>query len=103
MNDVPAGQPSDSLILGGDIGGTFTRILLAAYDGTPVRRGSAGGGNPVSHPDTAAAALAQALGEAFVGVDPARERAAVVGVAGGPALARPEVQPPSIESGPTSG
>ncbi len=93
-NGVDASQatkPGDWLVLGGDIGGTSTRILVAGYDGVPLGRGKAGGGNPVSHPDTAAAALAQALGEAISGIDPARVRSAVVGVAGGPALARPEV------------
>ncbi|MEP6469855.1 MAG: BadF/BadG/BcrA/BcrD ATPase family protein [Chloroflexota bacterium] len=92
MDSNAAGQPSDWLVLGADIGGTSTRILLAGYDGAPLRRGSAGGGNPVSHPDTAAAALAEALREAFAGIDPARVRAAVVGVAGGSALDQPEVR-----------
>ena len=79
-------------MLGGDIGGTSTRILVAAYDGTPVGRGAAGGGNPVSHPETAAAALGTALGEALDGVDPSRVRAAVVGLAGGSALQQPEMR-----------
>lgn len=85
-------QPGDWLVLGGDIGGTSTRILVAGCEGTPVGRGIAGGGNPVSHPDTAAAMLGQALRDALTGVDPTRVRAAVVGVAGGSALQQPTVR-----------
>ncbi|MBA3234121.1 MAG: ATPase [Propionibacteriales bacterium] len=66
--------------------------MVAGYEGTPLRRGTAGGGNPVSHPDTAAEALDEALRQALTGVDPARVRAAVVGVAGGSALNQPEVR-----------
>lgn len=92
MEPQPAQRPADWLVLGGDVGGTSTRILVAASDGTPVGRGAAGGGNPVSHPDTAAAALGQALTAALAGIDPSRVRAGVVGVAGGSALSRPEVR-----------
>jgi N-acetylglucosamine kinase-like BadF-type ATPase len=80
------------LVLGGDVGGTSTRILVATREGSPLRVGIAGGGNPVSHPDSAAAALGQALRDALMGVDPTLVRAAVVGVAGGSALHRPEVR-----------
>lgn len=83
---------TDWLVLGGDIGGTSTRILVAGSEGKPLRSGIAGGGNPVSHPDTAAAALGRAVRDALTGVDPTRVRAAVVGVAGGSALHRPEVR-----------
>ena len=83
--------PADWLVVGGDLGGTSTRVLVAAADGTPVARAVAGGGNPVSHPKTAAASLHQALTAALVGLEPARVRTAVLGVAGGSALARPEV------------
>lgn len=92
MEPQLAQRPADWLVLGGDVGGTSTRILVAAGDGTPVGRGVAGGGNPVSHPDTAAAALGQALTAALAGIDPLRVCAAVVGVAGGSALSRPEVR-----------
>ncbi len=92
MDPQLAQPPADWLVLGGDVGGTSTRILVATGDGTPVGRGVAGGGNPVSHPDTAAAALGEALTAALSGVDPSRVRAAVVGVAGGSALSRPEVR-----------
>ena len=87
-----AEQPAaDWLVVGGDLGGTSTRVLVAASDGTPRGRAVAGGGNPVSHPGTAAAALREALAAALDGLEPARVRAAVLGVAGGSALARPEV------------
>jgi len=82
----------DWLVLGGDIGGTSTRILVAANDGTPIGRGTAGGGNPVSHPDTAAESLASALRDALTDIAPARVRTSVVGVAGGSALRQSEVR-----------
>lgn len=85
-------HPSDWLVLGGDIGGTSTRIVVARRDGTPLGRGLAGGGNPVSHPGTAAVALGKALHDALAGIAPSRVRTAVVGVAGGSALQQPEVR-----------
>ncbi len=91
MDSTADRHPTQWLVLGGDVGGTSTRILLAGRDGKPLGRGTAGGGNPVSHPDTAAAALGQALRHALVGLDPGRVRAAVVGVAGGSALRHPAV------------
>ena len=79
------------LVVGGDLGGTSTRVLVAGPDGTPRGRAVAGGGNPVSHPGTAAAALGQALSAALDGLQPSRVRTAVLGVAGGSALGRPEI------------
>src|ERR671914_20747 len=65
-------------------------------DGAPrsaaaVGRTVTGGGNPISHPAGAAAALAGALGAALAGVDPGRVQASVIGVAGGSALRTPPV------------
>jgi N-acetylglucosamine kinase-like BadF-type ATPase len=80
-----------SLVLGGDLGGTSTRIVVADTAGRVVGRGTAGGSNPVSHPETAAAALSTALDAALRGLDPAQVEVAVIGAAGGVALARPEV------------
>jgi glucosamine kinase len=80
---------ADSLVLGGDLGGTSTRILVCDTAGRVVGRGAGGGSNPVSHPDTAAAALGAALAGALAGLDPSEVRAAVIGAAGGTALARP--------------
>jgi len=92
MSSKAGRGPGDWLVLGGDIGGTSTRILVAGRDGTPLGRGTAGGGNPVSHPDTAATAFGQALREALAGLDASRVCAAVLGVAGGSALRQPEVR-----------
>jgi glucosamine kinase len=82
---------SESLVIGGDLGGTSTRILVVGTDGRERGRGVAGGGNPVSHPAGAAAALAGALGAALAGIDPALVKASVIGVAGVSALRTPPV------------
>jgi glucosamine kinase len=82
---------TDSLVLGGDLGGTSTRILVAGADGRRCGRGIAGAGNPVSNPAGAAEALGDALGAALAGVDPGRVRASVLGVAGLSALRTPPV------------
>jgi len=74
------------LVLGGDIGGTSTRILVADRAGETWGRGTAAGGNPTTHPDSAAAALEEALAKALAAVDAAAVRVAVVGLAGGGAL-----------------
>ncbi|MGI8953973.1 MAG: N-acetylglucosamine kinase [Nocardioidaceae bacterium] len=92
MGPDPITPADDRMVLGGDVGGTSTRVLTIGWDGSPLGRGSAGGGNPVSHPDTAAAAFGHALREALAGLDPARVRAAVVGMAGGSALQQPTVR-----------
>lgn len=78
-----SGEGADALVLGGDIGGSSTRIVIADRAGRVVSRGSAGGGNPVSRPDTAVEAFRTALTAAVAGVDASRVRAAVVGLAGG--------------------
>ncbi len=80
------------LALGGDLGGTSTRILVTDLAGRPVGRGTAGGGNPTAHPVTARDALAVALAEALRAVDPAQVRAGVLGMAGGGALRDPAVR-----------
>jgi N-acetylglucosamine kinase-like BadF-type ATPase len=77
---------TESLVLGGDLGGTSTRILVVGTDGRECGRGTATAGNPVSHPDGAAAALGEALGAALAPVDPGRVTASVIGVAGVSAL-----------------
>jgi glucosamine kinase len=84
-------EPRNALVLGGDLGGTSTRIVIADSAGTVLGRGTGGGSNPVSHPDTAAAALGTALHTALDGLDAARVGAAVIGAAGGLKIARPEV------------
>ncbi len=80
------------LALGGDLGGTSTRILVTDLAGRPVGRGTAGGGNPTAHPATARDALAVALAEALRAVDPILVRAGVLGMAGGGALRDPAVR-----------
>lgn len=80
------------LVLGGDLGGTSTRILVTDLAGRPVGRGTAGGGNPTAHPVTARVSLAVALAEALRDVDPGRVRAGVLGMAGGGALRDPVVR-----------
>ena len=82
-------MPTNSLVLGGDLGGTATRILVVGTDGRECGRGTAGAGNPVSHPAGAAEALGDALRAALVGIDPGRVRASVLGVAGISALRTP--------------
>jgi hypothetical protein len=42
---------TESLVLGGDLGGTSTRILVVGTDGRERGRSTAAAGNPVSHPD----------------------------------------------------
>lgn len=84
-------MPATALVLGGDLGGTSTRIVVADPDGNVVGRGAAAGGNPTSHPASAAANFGQALHAALAGLDPATVRTGVVGMAGGVALARPDV------------
>ena len=81
-----------ALVLGGDLGGTSTRIVIADMQGNVVGRGAAAGGNPTSHPASAAANFGQALHAALAGLDPAAVKAGVVGVAGGVALGQPDVQ-----------
>jgi glucosamine kinase len=82
---------TESLVIGGDLGGTSTRILVAGTDGGECGRSVTGGGNPISHPAGAAAALAGALRAALAGVDPGRVKASVIGVAGVSALRTPPV------------
>jgi glucosamine kinase len=82
---------SDFLALGGDLGGTSTRIVVVGPDGREHGRGVTGGGNPTTDPAGAAAAFGDALRAALSGVDAARVKASVVGVAGGSALRTPAV------------
>lgn len=84
-------MPATALVLGGDLGGTSSRIVVADAEGNVVGRGAAAGGNPTSHPASAAANFGQALHAALAGIDPAAVQAGVVGMAGGVALARPDV------------
>ncbi|MGH3736283.1 MAG: N-acetylglucosamine kinase, partial [Micromonosporaceae bacterium] len=82
---------SDALVLGLDVGGTSSRALLADSHGRRLGSGTAAGGNPTSHDETAAfAAIGAAIRDALAGTAPSRVAAAVIGMAGGGRL--PEVR-----------
>jgi N-acetylglucosamine kinase-like BadF-type ATPase len=81
----------ESLVLGGDLGGTSTRILVVGTDGYERGLSTGDGGNPISRPAGAAAALGGALQRALAGVDPGQVQASVIGVAGWSALRTPVV------------
>jgi N-acetylglucosamine kinase-like BadF-type ATPase len=85
-------MPASALVLGGDLGGTSTRIVIADHEGNVVGRGAAAGGNPTSHPASAAANFGQAIHQALDGIDPRLVSTAVVGAAGGSALSNPGVK-----------
>lgn len=79
-------------VVGVDAGGTSTRAWAVAPDGTVLGRGRSGGANPNSHPARDAVAnLAEAITQALDGLDPARTRACVVGMAGSSKLNDPVV------------
>jgi len=84
-------MPTESLVLGGDLGGTSTRILVVGTDGREHGLSTGDGGNPISRPAGAAAALGDALRRALAGVDPGQVQASVIGVAGWSALRTPVV------------
>ncbi|GIF73201.1 N-acetylglucosamine kinase [Asanoa siamensis] len=82
---------TEPLVIGGDCGGTSTRVVVTTLDGAVLGRGRGGPGNPVARPPAdAAAALVGAVRDALDGLDPARVVGAVVGVAGYSRLATPE-------------
>ena len=81
----------ESLVLGGDLGGTSTRILVVGTDGRQHGLSTSDGGNPISRPAGAAAALGDALRRALAEVDPGQVQASVIGVAGWSALRTPVV------------
>lgn len=78
-------------VVGADLGGTSTRVVVAAADGRVLGRGRAGAGNPVSSPQTAARSLREALDQALVAAGRPDVTRAVLGVAGGSALREPAV------------
>jgi N-acetylglucosamine kinase-like BadF-type ATPase len=85
-------MPASALVLGGDLGGTATRIVIADHEGNVIGRGAAAGGNPTSHPASAAANFGQAIHQALDGIDPRLVSTAVIGAAGGSALSNPGVK-----------
>jgi N-acetylglucosamine kinase-like BadF-type ATPase len=75
-----------------DVGGTTSRARITDLGGRTLGRGSAGGGNPNSHrPRQAIRQIITAAREALCGVDPARVRAGVLGMAGSSRMADPAV------------
>lgn len=79
-----------ALVLGLDVGGTWTRALVASVDGARLGAGRVAGGNPVAHGVEAGnryigAAIEEALARA--GVSAAEVGACVVGMAGASKLA----------------
>jgi N-acetylglucosamine kinase-like BadF-type ATPase len=81
-----------SFVVGVDAGGTSTRALAVAADGTVLGAGRSGGGNPNSHsPQEATAHLAEAIGACLAGLDPQEANACVVGMAGASKLTDPAV------------
>lgn len=85
-------DPDDALVVGADVGGTSTRVLVATVDGLRRGSGRSSGGNPISVPATqAAGAMASAVSDALQGLDPAAVTAVVVGLAGGRALNDPVI------------
>ncbi|MEU7908396.1 BadF/BadG/BcrA/BcrD ATPase family protein [Actinoplanes sp. NPDC049118] len=79
------------LVLGVDAGGTASRAVVAAADGTVVGRGRAGPGNPTTAGPAAARSIGTAVREALGDHDPAAVVAGVVGVAGAAIAADPRV------------
>ena len=73
-------------VVGADLGGTSTRVVVASREGLVLGRGRAGAGNPVSSPATAAGALGEALGQAMAEAGSPRVGRVVLGVAGASAL-----------------
>ncbi|MFI7702034.1 N-acetylglucosamine kinase [Nonomuraea sp. NPDC049480] len=81
-----------TLLLGMDIGGTSSRVIVADLNGRVHGTGRAGGGNPVSRGSAGITAIRDALRAALATVDPADVRAAVFGFAGGDVATRdPEI------------
>lgn len=81
-----------SFVVGVDAGGTSTRALAVASDGTVLGSGRSGGANPNSHPPAIATThLAEAIGECLEGLDPQDANACVIGMAGSSKLTDPGV------------
>ncbi|RAJ35346.1 N-acetylglucosamine kinase-like BadF-type ATPase [Kitasatospora sp. SolWspMP-SS2h] len=77
------------LVLGLDVGGTSTRVLVADLDGRVLGAARGAGGNPVAHgAEAAAKEIGDTVRAALAGLDPARVAAGVLGLAGG-LVARP--------------
>ncbi|MGH3714764.1 MAG: BadF/BadG/BcrA/BcrD ATPase family protein, partial [Micromonosporaceae bacterium] len=74
------------LVLGGDVGGTSTRIVVADETGRILATARSRGANPTVEPRMAAETLRGAVEDALRQVPGARIEVAVIGMAGGGAL-----------------
>ncbi len=80
------------LVLGLDIGGTSSRALVGDLRGQVMGRGSAGGGNPNSHPPRQAVAeVTAAAAAALDGLEAGSVRRIVLGMAGISKMTDPQV------------
>ena len=83
---------NNGFVIGVDAGATTTRAAAVDLDGVLLGRGTAAGANPNSHPPAVAAGrIAEAIGQALHGLDPAGARGCVVGMAGASKLADPVI------------
>ncbi|MTD58646.1 N-acetylglucosamine kinase [Amycolatopsis pithecellobii] len=79
-------------VVGVDAGGTSTRAVAVAADGTVLGTGRSGGANPNSHPPAEAAAhLVEAISTCLGELNPQEASACVVGMAGKSKLTDPAV------------
>ncbi|CAM3163041.1 N-acetylglucosamine kinase [Stackebrandtia soli] len=75
-------SPND-LLVGLDVGGTSTRIVVADRSGRRLGAGAAGGGNPISRGrDVAVANVRDAMDQAMAGLDASSVAGVVMGIAG---------------------
>lgn len=90
----PDSGPARGFVVGVDAGGSSTRALAVAGDGTVLGRGGAGGANPNSHPaELAAARIGEAITAAVAaaGIETQAASVCVVGMAGSSKLTDPAV------------
>ncbi|MDG6104038.1 hypothetical protein Daura_12655 [Dactylosporangium aurantiacum] len=86
------------LVVGVDAGATSTRCLVSTVDGTVLGRGRAAGANQNSSGGSPARALAEALGAALRGLDPAAVALGVIGAAGAASAGREEARQAAREA-----
>ncbi len=77
---------SDPLVIGADVGGTSSKVVLCDVAGAVLGRGKAAGGNLRSSIGDPAGNIAEALHAALDGHDPGRVVAGMIGMAGSTAV-----------------
>jgi N-acetylglucosamine kinase-like BadF-type ATPase len=76
---------SRDLVLGVDVGGMHTRVLVSTMRGREIARATGDGGNPTSNgTEVAIGAIGDALRTALSGIRPALVAHGVIGIAGAP-------------------